>query len=102
LDRPLVNRTIMQWRRLLHSAFRLGDEKNAERVLGVATNAEAPVEVRLEALRLLQEWAKPHPVDQSLGRWSPLPDRDPKGIAGVLNDRVADLFKLEGKLLEPA
>lgn len=102
LDGPVVERTVMQWRRLLHSAFRIGDERNVARVAGFAMNPDAPEDARLEALRLLKEWAKPHPVDQSLGRWAPLPERDAKEVAGVLNGLVADLFKLEGKLLEPA
>ncbi len=102
LDGEVKERPVMIWRRLLHSAFRIGDATNLERVVKFAVNDKASEDARLEALRLLGEWAKPHPVDQSLGRWAPLPERDRKEIAGVLGKHLSELFKVEGRSLEPA
>jgi quinoprotein glucose dehydrogenase len=103
LDKPAPStRTTMLWRRLLHSAFRAGDEENARRVLKVALDPKVSEANRLEAFRLLNEWAKPFSVDQSTGRMSPLPARTPEVITKVLSESVGGLVKLEGKLLEPA
>ena len=103
LDKPAPStRTTMLWRRLLHSAFRAGDEENAQRVLKVALDPKVAEPNRLEAFRLLNEWAKPFPVDQSTGRMSPLPERTADVITKVLSNSVSGLVKLEGKLLEPA
>ncbi len=103
LDRPAdEKRTAMIWRRLLHCAFRTGDEKNARRVLKVALESRTPEISRLEAFRLLTEWSKPHPVDQSTGRMAPLPERDPQLIRSVLAGSVVPLIQTEGKFLAPA
>lgn len=103
LDKPAPpNRTTMLWRRMLHSAFRAGDEENARRVLKVAMDPKVAEVNRLEAFRLLNEWAKPSSVDQSIGRMSPLPERSPQVITRVLSESVSGLVKLEGRFLEPA
>ncbi|MDB6076887.1 MAG: hypothetical protein JWO82_634, partial [Akkermansiaceae bacterium] len=102
LESEVKERPIMMWRRLLHSAFRLGDEENLKRVIDFVVQGKGSEAAQLEALRLLGEWAAPHQVDQSLGHLAPLPARDPKPIAAVLNTRLAELIKLKGKLLEPA
>lgn len=98
----LPERTPMMWRRLLHSAFRIGDEKNLQRVMKFAMNEQAPVDARLEAFRLLNVWATPSPVDQSLGNWAPLPPRDAGMVAASLTGALESLLKVKGRLLEPA
>ncbi|GAA5117886.1 HEAT repeat domain-containing protein [Luteolibacter yonseiensis] len=103
LDQPAPdNRSTMQWRRLLHSAFRTGDETNARRVLKVALDAKAPAHARKEAFRLLSEWTTPSSVDQSTGRMAPLPARNPELIRGVLNRSITPLVQTEGKFLDAA
>lgn len=102
LDEPPANLTQMDWRRLLHSAFRIGDDINLKRVLNVVLDSKAPAPAREEALRLIGIWSKPNAVDQSLGRWAPLPERDPAKVTAVLNQSLSGLLKLDGKLAEPA
>jgi quinoprotein glucose dehydrogenase len=97
--RPL---TTMLWRRMLHSAFRAGDETNARRVLKAALDQATPEESRVEAFRLLSEWTTPHPVDQTTGRVLPLPARDPELIHKVLADNITALVQVDGKHLEAA
>ena len=92
----------MIWRRMLHSAFRAGDESSARRVLKVALDNNTPDESRIEAFRLLSEWSNPHPVDQSTGRVSPLPARDPELIRKVLGGSITGLVQVDGKHLEAA
>ena len=94
--------TTMIWRRMLHSAFRAGDETNARRVLKVALDPKTPEDSRKEAFRLLAEWTAPHPVDQSTGRVAPLSARDPEIIRKVLVTSVTPLVQVDGKFLESA
>ncbi len=93
-------RTTMIWRRMLHSAFRTGDEASASRVLKVALDEKTPDDSRGEAFRLLAEWTNPHPVDQSTGRYAPLPARDPEIIRKVLGGSITPLVQVDGKYLE--
>jgi len=72
-SRPI---TRMMLRRLIHSAFRIGNEANMVRVIKAAANPKLDLEERKEALRLLSLWATPHVVDQSTGKHSPLPTRN--------------------------
>lgn len=74
----------MVLRRLIHSAFRLPDEKNLTRLIKAALNSDFPKEERLEAMRLLALWEEPPPIDLSLGRHAPLPSRPPGRLKTVL------------------
>lgn len=80
-ERP-ISRMVL--RRLIHSAFRLPDEKNLTRLIKAALNSGFPKEERLEAMRLLALWEKPPSVDQSLGRYAPLEARSLERLKTVL------------------
>ena len=89
LDDPLLGSperpvTRMILRRLIHSAFRLPDEKNLVRLIKATVNPRFPQEERREALRLLSLWKSPPTIDQSLGRHAPLPPRPPELFKSVL------------------
>ena len=91
--------TTFMLRRLTHSAFRLGGEKNAGRVVAIAANEKLPAEARAEALRLLALWANPHPVDQSTGHWAPLPARDAQELRASLSAALPTLLKGDSDIL---
>ena len=91
--------TVFMLRRLTHSAFRLGGEQNAARVVAIAANEKLPAEARAEALRLLALWANPYPVDQSTGHWAPLPPRDTKELRASLSAALPTLLKGESDIL---
>jgi quinoprotein glucose dehydrogenase len=97
-----VKRTEMMWRRLLHSAYRLGTAKNAERLLKAASNEELPGNVRQEAIRLLATWSKPFPVEQSIGIWAPLAERPADEIKPVLSAGLPALIRGGGAVLAKA
>ena len=94
--------TPMIARRLIHSAFRVGGTENAERLVKVALSENFGIDERKEALRLLLQWTSPHPVDQSLGRWDPLENRDAKTLIPVLEKGVPLLLLSDKKLVESA
>ncbi len=98
-QRDGVTHTEMMWRRLLHSAFRLGGDENASRLLAAASDAHLPDAVREEAVRLLSTWTKPFPVDQSIGRWAPLAERDPAPLKKILTAGLPALLKSGGPAL---
>jgi quinoprotein glucose dehydrogenase len=89
-------------RRLVHSAFRLGGEANAARVVAVAIDDKLPEEVRGEALRLLAQWANPYPIDQSTAHWNPLPPRDSKEVRGSLTAALPKLLQGSSDTLKAA
>ncbi|HEV7479526.1 MAG TPA: hypothetical protein VGO05_04495 [Roseiarcus sp.] len=88
-------------RRLLHSAFRTGGKENAARLIGVAGGKGLELKQRQEALRLLLQWPKPYPVDQSLAKWDPLPDRDVTEVKATLEAGIPALLNSEEALLAP-
>ncbi|HEY1122024.1 MAG TPA: HEAT repeat domain-containing protein [Haloferula sp.] len=102
LEAPPAWVTTMDWRRMLHSALRLGDEKNLGRVIAIVLNDKVPDAARAEALRLVGLWSKPHQVDQSLGHMAPLSERDPAMVRKALTPDLSKLLQLQGKLAEPA
>src|SRR5205823_791817 len=64
--------------RALNTNFRLGKAEHAERVAQFAASPRAPAKLRIEAVAMLGDWAKPSGRDRILGDWRPLPERDPK------------------------
>ncbi len=89
-------------RRLVHNAYRLGGERNARRLIAVATNEARPMAVRTEALRLLEHWSQPHVADQFLGDHSPLPSRRPEEAAAAIGEAVDGMLETGGFLAEAA
>ena len=96
--RPLP---VMNARRLIHSTFRLGGTENASRLIRAAASPQLDLQHRLEAIRLLRQWADPFPVDQSLGRWDPLAPRDVSAIAATLEAGLEAVLASGDELLEP-
>ena len=101
-QRAGVKRSEMMWRRLLHSAFRLGGANNAQRLLDAASDAALPASVRDEAMRLLAEWPKPFPVEQSIGFYAPLPERSAEEIKALLSKGLPQLIRSGGSVLAKA
>ncbi len=83
-------------RRLLHNSYRIGDEDNAARILRFAADPKRPEALRKEAFRLMDDWAKPPPVDQFTGHWSPLEPRDPATLVAVLEPMLPVLLRQDG------
>ena len=63
-------------RRALAAAYRLGGEERAGSLARLAADGEAPESLRVEALRLLAQWAAPPGRDPLLGDWRPIEARD--------------------------
>jgi len=89
-------------RRIISSAFRVGGTENAARLVAAAASPRIDLLPRQEAIRLLRQWADPFPVDQSLGRWAPLPKRDLAAIKPTLEAGVKALLAADEAMLESA
>ncbi|MGB1128701.1 MAG: DUF7133 domain-containing protein, partial [Haloferula sp.] len=98
-DREGAKWSDMVWMRLIHSAYRMGEVGDVERVLSVALDESVPVRIRQESLRLLAEWNAPHPVDQSIGLHDPLPERDPVVAKQVLAPMAVELVRMSPEFL---
>jgi quinoprotein glucose dehydrogenase len=62
-------------RRVLNANFRLGEAAHANAVARAAGKSEVPEPMRLEALKMLADWAAPSNRDRVLGMWRPLSPR---------------------------
>lgn len=91
----------MVCRRIIHTAFRLGGQENAKRLVEAAHSPSLELDQRLEILRVLGQWATPFPVDQSIGLWDPLDPRDPAKIAPIMESSLPDLLAGDPELLAP-
>jgi len=94
--RPL---TRMITRRLVHSAYRLGHEKNLLRLIKFAAHKKNDQAERLEAMRLISEWTDPHVVDQSLGKHSPVPPRKTEEFKTALAQHLHLLLQSDTPIL---
>lgn len=80
------------WRRVLNANFRLGTALHAEALARAAGRSDVPLEMRLEALRILGAWAQPAPRDRVLGMWRPLGQRDPAVAAAALRHALGTIL----------
>jgi quinoprotein glucose dehydrogenase len=78
--------------RALNANFRLGKAENAAAVASFATDPAAPTKWRVEAVKMLGDWARPGPRDRLLGDSRPLPPRDPKISADALRKQLAGIM----------
>lgn len=63
--------------RILNVHFRLGAAENAQALAAFVQRADVAMELRIEALKALTDWAAPHGRDRVLNTWRPLAPRDP-------------------------
>ena len=87
--------------RVLNANFREGKLENAQAVARFAARTNAPLALRLEAIRELTDWDHPSGRDRVMGLWRPLPARIP--VAGrALAGNVKPLFEGPPELLQDA
>ncbi len=79
-------------RRVLNANYRLGGAEHAERIAHLAARSSTPDELRIDALRALQDWAEPSGRDRLLGAWRPLEKRDAKIAGEALKPVLAAVF----------
>jgi quinoprotein glucose dehydrogenase len=78
--------------RVINSNLHLGKISNAEAVAEFAARAGAPEALRVEALRVLGEWAKPAGRDRVLGFWRPLDEQPQEIAADALRPNLAGIM----------
>ncbi len=85
-------------RRALNANLRLGDQASAARIAEFVVNPNVPQPLRLEAIQLLGQWAKPNPRDYVLGDWRPIDPRSAEPAVAALN-RIQSALHKEEELL---
>jgi quinoprotein glucose dehydrogenase len=78
--------------RVVNANFRLGKPENAKAVASLAARREVPDAIRIDALKALQEWAKPKGRDRVMGLWRPLEPREENIAAEALRPVILDAF----------
>jgi quinoprotein glucose dehydrogenase len=72
-------------RRALNANFHLGDQASAARIADFVANPDAPQSLRMDAIKLLGQWAKPNPRDYVLGDWRPIEPRSTEPAVAALS-----------------
>jgi quinoprotein glucose dehydrogenase len=85
-------------RRVLNANYRLGTPEAAAAIAKFAGRRDAPEAMRLEALQMLETWAKPAIRDRVLGMWRPLPERPAADAANGMKANLAAIFSGTGKV----
>jgi len=80
-------------RRALNAANRVGRGEDARGIVGVAKQAGASKNLRVEALAILASWANPPGRDRINGLWRPVDVRPIKEAAEALKPAVAALLR---------
>ncbi len=79
-------------RRVLAANLRLGAPANAAAVAKFAARSDVGTTLRVEALRLLGQWAHPSGRDPILGLWRPFAPRPESVAADAVKPVLAELF----------
>jgi quinoprotein glucose dehydrogenase len=85
-------------RRVLNANYRLGTPEAAAVLAKYAGRSDAPEAMRLEALKMLGDWAKPSGRDRVLGTWQPLAERPAQQAADAIRGNLAAVFSGTGKV----
>jgi quinoprotein glucose dehydrogenase len=85
-------------RRVLNANYRLGTPAAADALAKYAGRTDAPEAMRMEALKMLAEWAQPKGRDRVLGMWRPLASRPASDAAAAMQANLAALFSGSGKV----
>ena len=93
IDTPLA-------RRVLNANYRLGTAANAEKLAKYATEIAAPLEMRLEALDMLQNWETPDPRDRVLNDYRELKPRKLSDAIAALEPNIDLLSSSDAKVRE--
>ncbi|RPH37310.1 MAG: heme-binding protein, partial [Planctomycetota bacterium] len=76
--------------RAVNAAFRLGQ---AERLATTAVDATVPVDVRIEALKVLAEWDQAPGRDRLMGLWRPVQPRSKDQAVQAIRPKVESLLR---------
>lgn len=90
-ERPGARDAVL--RRVVNANFRIGDMSNAVALAAFAANEKAPEKLRVQAIEMLGEWAKPSGRDRITGLWRPLPERDKYMAGDALQPVIGTLQK---------
>jgi quinoprotein glucose dehydrogenase len=77
--------------RVLNANFRLGREQDANRLASFAARAGGRDAMRIEALEMLANWAKPGDRDRVMNRHQPLSNRSAEAATKALQERIETL-----------
>ena len=87
-------------RRALNANFRIGSSEAATRVAKYAARGTAPADMRIEALSMLLDWARPDPRDRVLNDYRPLESRDRKVAPEALLGQIDSLMITDSTVRE--
>ncbi len=92
IDRPTASEPLL--RRVLNSNFHLGTSASAKALAAFAARADAPENMRVEALEELADWPQPSGRDRVVGLWRPVAAvRHRETASEALQPALAEIFR---------
>ena len=85
-DTAILNRSI-------NANFRVGGAENAKALAAFSADPGAPEKERREAIKALQDWAKPGQRDRILNIFRPLPDRSANDAIAAVTPIISTVLK---------
>ena len=85
-------------RRIIHSAYRVGNKEYAASVGRGCRDGSVSLPVRIFAAELLSEWNQPGPLDRVIGSWRPLERDSIPELNSAIKPHLAGLLSADEKL----
>lgn len=79
-------------RRVMNANFTLGRLEHAKAIMNIAINPDIEADRRIDALRMLEDWNDPSPLDRVLNMYRPITDRPQIDIASVFKNALPALL----------
>lgn len=100
---PENHRDILTHTRIINANFRAGAPEHASHLLAYAANTSLPMILREQALKAIQEWKQPKPVDSTNGFYRPLDPAKRSDISEAVKGNLQPVFDTaEGNLISLA
>jgi quinoprotein glucose dehydrogenase len=100
IDRPGLSEPLGY--RVLNAHFRLGKPENAKALGAFASRKDAPESLRLEAVKMLGDWAKPSGRDRVTGLYRALEPRPADAAAEAVKANLGAIFSGPDKVRQEA
>ncbi|MGV3772632.1 MAG: PVC-type heme-binding CxxCH protein [Verrucomicrobiales bacterium] len=92
----MVSKTKLEepvFRRAIHANYRIGKLENAMALSEMAVNNSLPIDLRVEIIELLGQWANPPRRDLLTGLYRPLPARENRSASLALRSELPALLQ---------
>jgi quinoprotein glucose dehydrogenase len=89
-------------RRVLNANFQSGGSQHAAALAETVVRSDLPLALRVQALGMLGDWARPPGRDAIMGLWRPIPERSAQPAADALRPRLGAILSASSEAVRNA